>query len=273
MSEILEDSSPPALVAAIEANVVETCARLGYTPHGQIQDSPQVVWYSTGVAHPFYNMVVRARFAPEDVDTQIRETMTHFQARKAPMSWFLGPTTQPADLGKHLETHGLTYAGDDPGMAVDLRTLNATLATTSGLSIQPVCDAEALEKWAEAYIGGYELAGITIQEVLDLHAPLGLGENPPWQHYLGLLNGKPVATSWLSYGGGVAGIYGVATHPEARRQGIGAALTLAPLLDARAMGYRIGILQSSAMGYNVYRGLGFQEYCKFSVYSWTEGAS
>ncbi len=35
------------------------------------------------------------------------------------------------------------------------------------------------------------------------------------------------------------------------------------------MGYRIGILHSLPMGFNVYRSLGFQEYCKFSTYLWT----
>jgi GNAT superfamily N-acetyltransferase len=56
--------------------------------------------------------------------------------------------------------------------------------------------------------------------------------------------------------------------PDARGQGIGTALTLVPLREARAMGYRVGILASSPMGLGVYRGLGFQEYCKFGIYMW-----
>jgi len=272
MSEILEDFSPPAVVAALEANVLETFPRLGHTSHGHLQESPEGVWYSTGVAFGFYNMVVRAHFAPDEVHTKIADIMGHFQARHAPMFWFLGPTTSPPDLGKRLEASGLVYEGDDPGMAVDLHALRAPLATASGLSIHPVRDATALRHWVETFIVGYEIAGVSVQEMLDLHAAMGLGEHPPWRHYLGLLNGQPVATSWLTLGAGVAGIYGVATRPAARRQGLGAALTVAPLLDARAMGYRIGVLQSSAMGYNVYRGLGFQDYCPFSVYSWAGGA-
>ena len=83
MCEMLENFSPPAIVTALEANVLDTFPCLGHTPRGHLHESPEVVWYTTGVACGFYNMVVRARLASDKVDTQIEAIMRHFQERQA----------------------------------------------------------------------------------------------------------------------------------------------------------------------------------------------
>lgn len=265
MSRILEDLSTPALVAAIKANLVEWWRYAGRSPGAEFYDGPELTWLLTGIHLAFLNPVLRTEAGPDNADALIEKTLAYFRSRGVTTySWWTDPSTQPKDLGVRLVDHGLTYKDGGPGMAVDLLELNEDLPTPAGLTIEPVEDTEALKKWAHTSIVGFGLPETDVGTWFDLFA--GLGFDLPLRNYLGILNGQPVATSELLLGAGVAGIYVVATLPDARRQGIGAAMTLAPLLDAREMGFRVGILQASPMGVGVYRRLGFREYCRMSRY-------
>ena len=102
--------------------------------------------------------------------------------------------------------------------------------------------------------------------VASVYRKLGYGD--PWRHYLGLLDGTPVATTTVFLAAGVAGVYFVMTVPEARRRGIGAAITYAALREAGAVA-EYGVLGSSPAGRSVYAGLGFREYCTIELYEWT----
>ncbi len=265
MSGILEDLSAPDLIAAIRANLFEWYRYLGTSPKAEFYDGPELTWLLTGIPEPFLNSVLRTQAEPDNVDAIIETTLAHFRSRNVTkFCWWTEPGTQPTDLGKRLMDHGLTYSDGGTGMAVDLLALNEDLPTPTGLTIEDVEDTEALRQWAYAFLIGYGLPEMSLNTSLDLFT--GLGFDLPLRNYLGILNGEPVAASELFLGAGVAGIYCVTTIPEARRQGIGAAITLAPLREARAHGYRVGILQASPMGLGVYRRLGFQEYCKMTFY-------
>jgi GNAT superfamily N-acetyltransferase len=134
----------------------------------------------------------------------------------------------------------------------------------------PVENSVTLQQWIHVASLGFEVPeeyeniwhDFFVETVFDL----------PFRTYLALLNGEPVATSQLFLSAGVAGIYNVTCIPEARGQGIGAAITLAPSLAARGMGYRIAILQASDLGARVYRRLGFQDFGKRNIFLWEDDA-
>jgi predicted GNAT family acetyltransferase len=134
------------------------------------------------------------------------------------------------------------------------------------LRIVSVVDGPALKQWIHVASIGFRISEKFEKVWYDLFADAIF--NPQFRTYLALLNGKPVGTSQLFLSEGVAGIYNVTCLPEARGQGIGSAVTLTPLLKAREMGYRIGTLQASKLGYSVYRRLGFQDFGNLSLYLW-----
>ena len=150
-------------------------------------------------------------------------------------------------------------------MAIDLLDMHETDPIPSILTITPVNDIENLRIWCHVTSIGFGIHERGEQALLDWFTK-DMDLQQPVKFYLGWLKGKPVATSLLYLAEGVAGIYFTTTIPEARRQGIGFAITLKPLQEAREMGYRVGILQASKLGKSVYLRMGFKEYCKIGIY-------
>jgi GNAT superfamily N-acetyltransferase len=268
MREILHDTSEAALADAVEASLCKAFASFGRWPQTEVHDGAEALRCITGLPHPLFNGVFRPRLAADNPGAQIEAALAPFKARGVPLYWWVGPGAQPADLGRHLEAYGLPYDGDVPGMAVDLAAVRVERPAPAGLAIERVDSAEALAEFAGVAAIGFRLSDAVRDGLREALASLGLGDNAPSRHYLGRLDGAPVAITSLMPAAGVAGIYNVATVPEARGRGVATALVAAALAEGQAMGYRIGVLQSSEMGMSVYSRLGFWQVCTFHHYVW-----
>jgi GNAT superfamily N-acetyltransferase len=265
------DTPSAGMAGAIEANVVETSSLFGRVPGTELHDEdPDLRFYVTaGVPSPLFNHVYLARLPREDPDARIREVLRHYAARRLPFMWSVGPFSLPPDLGSRLGSHGLVCVERLAGMAADLRALDEGIPSPNGLTVERVGDAEVLREYVEVAGAGFGMPGFVSGALFEACSALGLAEESPFGHYVGRLGGEVLATASLSLAAGVAGIFNVVTLPGVRRRGIGAALTLAALRDARERGCRVGILQSSAMALGVYRRLGFEQYSAYLVYAGT----
>jgi GNAT superfamily N-acetyltransferase len=260
------------MVEALEANMAAFWAGYGRAPRAEIYEGEDLLRVVTGVSEPLFNGVFRASLMPDAVDGTIDETLARVASRRVPMFWWVGPCTRPADLGTHLEQHGFAHAGNSPAMAVDLRTLPEEPSRIPGLAMAPVEDLETLRTWARVAAIGTEFPERFHDELVALEVGVGLERHGGrlYTRYVAYQDGEAVGTSALLLHAGVAGIFAVATVPRARGRGIGTVLTLAPLLEARRQGYRVGTLQSSPMGFPVYRRLGFREVCNpIEMYLWS----
>jgi ribosomal protein S18 acetylase RimI-like enzyme len=265
MPDILTDLSPSSLAVAIRANLYAFFQHLHHSSAAAVHETPDALRWHTTIAHPWFNGILSLHPPTDEITELAQRTIAYFQPRAvAGFTWWLAPLLEPATWLQHLQPLGFRYDNHTPGMAIDLAVLPPS--PLDELTIQPVEDSPTLAKWASTFIQGYGIPESMTPPFLTLVESMGI--DLPFRYYLGSLNSKPVAASTLFLGAGVAGIYNVATLPEARGRGIGAAMTLTPLYEARNMGFRAGVLQSSDMAYRVYERLGFQRLCQIDHFYW-----
>ncbi len=269
MSDIVTEFSVPSLIQGMENNLQELVRLWGRIIEATFHEDAECSWFISGLPFELANGVSRVHITADDAGSTIEKLMHNLMAYQTSLAWFIGPSARPADLGQRLLAHGWRLDDDPPGMALDLLALDENIPISSKLRIEQVRNGEMLQQWIRVVVAGSEMPDSVLDFALSLYHKYGFVSSPSVRCYLGLLDGEPVTSSLLFLAGGVAGIYDVATLPHMRGQGFGTAITLAPLLDARRLGYRFGILQSSPMGLNVYRRLGFQTYCTFSLYLWS----
>ncbi|MDQ4126709.1 MAG: GNAT family N-acetyltransferase [Actinomycetota bacterium] len=270
MAGILRDLSAVDLVRAIEENAAGFLLALGRAAGAELRDDGRVRWTIGNCPIDYHNAVVGAELTPEGADEEIEASLGRMREHGVPGSWHVGPSMRPSDLAGRLVDHGFEHGGDDIGMAAELAVLPEGVATPGGFAVERVRSEEDLAAWVETLGSGFGEGPIEAEWVGEMYRRLGFGDEGPLRHYLGRLGGEPVATATLYLGAGVAGVYFVFTAERSRRLGIGAAITLAPLLEARDLGYQGGVLGSSGMGYPVYRRLGFEERCRIGLYEWRE---
>ena len=267
----LTDLSDAGLLAAIERDQIANRVLAPEVPV-EIHADPDATWGIAGYPDPFRSTVVSARFTAADADRRIREISAAFAARGTGFLWWVAPFHTPADLGARLLAAGLRFEGTAPAMAMDLEALPRDGALPAGLEIVPVRDSATLRDFVGVLAAEMGVPEGSANPAAAHHAalleaiPRTLASETVPLRYLGLLDGRPVATSRIFIGGGSAGLYAVATLPDVRGRGIGRALTLAALEAGRTLGYRVGVLQASSDGLLVYRRIGFRTMFDYAVY-------
>lgn len=258
-------------MTALESNMIAFWSAYGRASGSTLQETADVVWFYTGIQVPLFNGVLFARLTPNGVKATLDSLQARIDEQGAPALWWVGPQSKPDNLGSLLEEHGLQLAGEIPGMAINLALVDNKPETIANLTIQKATNAEMQGLWARTAAVGTGFSDVATDAMARLEATLTDPQYKAQHRYIGFLGGTPVATSALVLDSGVAGIYAVATIPEARRKGIGRMMTVMPLLEARQIDYRVGILQASSMGYSIYKRIGFREVCKYRLYLQSKG--
>jgi GNAT superfamily N-acetyltransferase len=286
---IVTDPSPDDLQRAASRNLEALFRAMTALPGSALDEGPGITRHHAFPTNPMFKGVWATALDEADVDAAIDDTIDQFRAWGAPyFFWWTGPDTAPLDLGPRLEAKGLlsmegqqkalasgiiqTAAGA-PAMAMDLTSADESWLdrVPDSFEIREVESDSDLEAFRSVFVTTYQIPDWAGQAWVDATRAFGIGRSP-WRMFVGWLGAEPVATNMLFSGGGYASVYAVATVPSAQGKGIGAAITLKPLLLARDDGYRHAALFSTEMGYPVYRRIGFADTgARINRYMWRAG--
>ena len=254
----------------LEHNLWTSWSHFGRGPGCALHDSDDLLWFETPLPMLPYNGVLRFRVTHEP-DATIDSIVEHYRQRGVQFMWLLHPSAQPADLADRLQARGLQEVELIPGMVRTLEDLEPVPPLPEGVEIRQVrddADAAALSQfaaWRWQIDDRYRAEYAAIVAGFRFGQP-GSGAHM-WQAWRG---GEPVAKAGMYMSPVSAGIYAVATRPEARRMGLARALTLIALHYARDHGRRVAVLHSSAMAESLYRSMGFDPMAEFRLFASTE---
>ena len=218
-------------------------------PDGWTRREHGVVAAVTGVAIPTLNGVW-----PEQVELNerhIAEMLNEVAETGVPHCLQLRPGTSQA-LSMMAEARGMVRQEPEPLMVLEDPVHLDAAQAVGRLNIRQLDPAHASLHAVTAARG----FGAPEELFLQLMTPAVVGR-PGVRCYIGELDGRAVTTGLGVTLGDFVGIFNIATDPNHRGQGFGAAVTARAVIDGMNDGATWSYLQSSPSGYGVYLRLGF----------------
>lgn len=248
------------LQARAAANVAEAFRRLArHDPRGAIEEADGLATLATSIPYPLFNAAFLAR--PADDPARLARRVRAFYARAGHPGLLLAEDAAAVERAAPLiRAAGLTPGDPIPGML--LAPIPDPPPAPAGLEIRLVGDPATLRAYNDTLAAGYGIPRDWLT-IFDDPATLHLHD---FAFYLGLLDGAPVATAMRFTSHRIAGVYNVATLPDYRRRGLGAALTWRAAADGRAEGCLASALQSSAEGFPVYARMGYRHVADYQTW-------
>jgi ribosomal protein S18 acetylase RimI-like enzyme len=245
------------------ARIFVELGRVLQVPGGVMGSRPGLWYGAIGGPIAGFNRLVVTRMDAATVEADLDAALEAL-ARFPILSAWIPPGAAPPDLGERLGRRGFV-ADDDlvPAMAADLDGL-PSIEPASGVTWARVDTADGIPDLLDVLCAGFEVPD-SLRPMFE-RALAGVASAP--RHvasYLVSLDGRPASTAMAAVIDDVAGIYNVATIPEARGRGLGALATHLAMRRGGELGAKMAVLESSDMAYSLYERLGFREVGRYRV--------
>ncbi len=259
-------------VAQLEYNVASLVTFLSQWPGWRVYTEPGLVWCESAIANEAFNKVIRCELANVDAALRLVRLRDEAFGRGAPLAFWVGPRSKPANLTHILEELGFRPTAQAWGM-VRSTELELQAHHLADVEVQILSGYNLWPSWLAVFGQGFGLSWEVAQAYGEQLA-IGLGAEQPLMHLAAFIQGKLVGTASMFVDDDqVAGIYNLATAASARGQGVGEALVSHILSQARARGCRWAVLRSTASAYGFYVGVGFQPVARYQIFAATPPAT
>lgn len=249
--------SKEEVIHQIEMNLWETWSNFGRGPGCTLHDEGDVMWFETPIPFHPYNTILKFQVG-EDIEWRLDQLLGRFSARNVPILWLLDPSSQPADLADRLYARGLKEIEVAPCMARSLDHLFEASPLPEGVNVREAVGDTDLGELSEFAAWRWGVPVEYRPQLREMLEKFEIGKpDSKTRMWLAWKDGKPISKIGLYHGSGSAGIYGVATKPEARGLGIVSILMSVAMRAAKETGYDLVVLDSSPLAEKLYLRLGF----------------
>lgn len=228
-------------------------------PEADFKETSQNSVYAWGMDYVCGNGVIERDGDRIPAEEEIDHIVEYFSTKDLPFMWWTS--------AKVLETKGFQFGGILTGIAFDIsQGVSPEFQAPSDLEIKIVQSECELKAFTELAANAFDMNSRATDQWLALNDSVMKKEEQV--HFMACLNGTLVGTATLSISPSSAGIWNLATKLEHRKQGIGAALVRAAIVEAEKRRYDqvMAILMPKGLAWGLFAKLGFKVVYEFPFY-------
>jgi GNAT superfamily N-acetyltransferase len=217
---------------------------------------PHVYSFTTGMPFGLFNGTIVT--GPTDPAT-LTAHLEWLSQRGVPYRCWIDEGQSPG-LDGEVRRHGLDR-DPQPYPAMLMAPLERAPLAAAGVEVHRCTDAAGYDAHIASHVANGVPAELAPALILS-----SMARDPEVALFTGWVDGELVGQSIAIRTGATVGVYAVGVIPDARRRGVGTALTWAGVDAGREWGCRAATLQASAMGLPIYERMGFGMVVPYAQY-------
>jgi ribosomal protein S18 acetylase RimI-like enzyme len=252
------------LVRLGDASYLEALREQARATGGTLRESDGVLLASGVDGHPLHNYAVRidARRAASDAYAEIDD---HFGRLGRGYLIVTMNAHDDRPLARMAREAGATEIASPPAMFCPAPPDERPFPPE--VTLAEVVDEGGLAAYRDVSAAAWATYGIPPPVTAQVFSSLAMVCGPHLRAVVAYVGGRPASCAMILLSHGIAGVYWVGTHPDARGKGLADACTRRMTRMGFELGARVVTLQASVMGEPIYRKMGYRSIGSYSLWA------